>query len=541
MALDIRPAQSGHEVAVKRFIRRWRKSILLQVTGSSVIISIIVIAVVGSVLYTKISAGIYHEKANAAVSEAQSLSDYTQSQLDATRYRTDISLPKVISGIFKASEVSPTTSVRETIMLATPATSKSSIIYQGSSNQVALSTIPEPFRVQVRKNFFSQSQRVKIQYTNRPGVAIDAIAVGRVVGIPVNSIYEIYYLFPLTQQQELISLIRGWMFGTGFILILMIGLITWYVIRKVVLPVREVAEIAEKLSEGDLGRRLAIRSEDEMGRLAVSFNEMALSMQQQISRLENLSRLQQRFVSDVSHELRTPLTTIRMASQILYDSRGSLDPAASRSAELLISQTERFETLLTDLLEVSRFDARAAILETKDVDLKVIVQRAIDTLQANEVAGFSFVAPDNDYHALVDDRRIERIVRNLISNAIDHSEGQGVVITMAQSEHEVAIGVRDFGIGFNDREADRLFDRFWRADPSRSRVRGGTGLGLAIALDDAKLHQGTLKAWGRPKHGAHFVVTLPKNPGIPISNELLAVVPSDEPSTIFTEIDDEEI
>jgi two-component system sensor histidine kinase MtrB len=321
----------------------------------------------------------------------------------------------------------------------------------------------------------------------------------------------------------------------------MIGLITWYVIRKVVLPVREVAQIAELLTEGDLGRRLAIRGEDEMGRLAVSFNEMALSMQQQISRLENLSRLQQRFVSDVSHELRTPLTTIRMASQILYDSRGSLDPAASRSAELLISQTERFETLLTDLLEVSRFDARAAILETKDVDLKSILTRAIDTLQASDVPGFSFVAPDNEYRALVDDRRIERIVRNLISNAIDHSEGKGVEITMAQSEHEVAIGVRDFGIGFNDREAERLFDRFWRADPSRSRVRGGTGLGLAIALDDARLHQGTLKAWGRPHHGAHFVVTLPKNPGIPISTELIEVVPSDQRSPIITDIENEEI
>ncbi len=526
---------------MKSFIRRWRRSILLQVTGSLVVISVIVIAVAGSFLYAKISNGVYREKDNAAVSEAQSLSDYTQAQLDATRYRTDISLSKVISGIFKASEVSPTTSVRETIMLATPPTAKISKIYQGSSNKVLLSTIPASFRAQVRKNFFSQSLRVKIKYADRPGVAIDAIAVGRVVGIPTNSIYEIYYLFPLTQQHQLVSLIRGWMFGTGFVLILMIGLITWYVIRKVVLPVREVAEIAEKLTEGDLGRRLAIRGENEMGRLAVSFNEMALSMQQQISRLENLSRLQQRFVSDVSHELRTPLTTIRMASQILYDSRGSLDAAAARSAELLISQTERFETLLTDLLEVSRFDARAAILETKDVDLKPIVLRVIDTLQATEVPGFVFEAPDNEYRALVDDRRIERIVRNLISNAIDHSEGLGVVITMAQSENELAIGVRDFGIGFADRDAERLFDRFWRADPSRSRVRGGTGLGLAIALDDAKLHQGTLEAWGRPAHGANFVVTLPKSPGIPIGSTLIDVVPSDQQSTIISDAEYDEI
>lgn len=505
------------------------------------LISIIVTAIVGTLLYQKIGNGVYREKSNAATSEAQSLVDYTQSQLDATRYRTDISLEKVIRGIFKASEVSPTTSVRETIMLATPSTAKFSTVFQGSSNKVLLSTIPQSLRKQVRKNFFSQSMRVKIRYANRPGVVIDAIAVGRVVGIPPSSIYEIYYLFPLTQQKQLISLIRGWMLGTALVLVLMIALITWYVVRKVVLPVREVAEVAAKLTEGDLDRRLVIKGEDEMGRLAISFNEMALSMQQQISRLENLSRLQQRFVSDVSHELRTPLTTIRMASQLIYDSRDSLDAATSRSAELLIAQIDRFEMLLTDLLEVSRFDARAAILETKEVDLKPLVLKVVDQLQAHDIKEFSFVAPDPEYQALVDDRRIERIVRNLVSNAIDHSENKGVVVTLAQSEHEIAIGVRDYGVGFTERDSERLFDRFWRADPSRSRLRGGTGLGLAIALDDTKLHQGLLKAWGRPGYGAHFVVTLPKNPGIPITSEPISSIPSDQPSTPFVEFDIDDI
>ena len=499
-----------------------------------------VTAIVGTLLYSRISDGIYREKANAAVAEAQSLTDYTQAQLDATRYRTDISLTKVISDIFRVSDVSPTTSIRETIMLASPQTAKKSHNFEGSSNGVLISTIPQELRKEVRKTFYSKSMRVKISYQDRASASIDAIAVGRVIGIPPSYIYEIYYLFPLTQQSQLISLIRGWMLGTAGVLILMIAIITWYVVRKVVLPVREVADVAEKLSEGDLGRRLAVRGEDEMGRLAISFNEMALSMQQQISRLENLSRLQQRFVSDVSHELRTPLTTIRMASQILYDSRSALDPAASRSAELLISQIERFETLLTDLLEVSRFDARAAILETKDVDLKPLVLKVIDQLQAHEIADFSFQGPDNEYRAHVDDRRIERIIRNLISNAIDHSENKGVTVTMRQSEHEVAIGVRDHGIGFTDRDADRLFDRFWRADPSRSRVRGGTGLGLSIALDDAKLHQGTLKAWGRPGNGAHFVVTLPKNPGIPITGDPIEVIPSDQSSTLLPDFDSDE-
>jgi two-component system sensor histidine kinase MtrB len=524
---------------VSGFLRRWRRSILLQVASSSIIISLIVIAVVGTLLYSKITDGVYHEKNSAAIAEAQSLVDYTQAQLDSTRYRPDVSLRSVIDGIFRVSEVSPATSVRETIMLATPTTAKISTVYQGSSNNVLLSTIPQELRAQVRKNYYSQSMQVNLRYSDHPERSIRAIAVGRVVGIPPNYIYEIYCLFPLTQQDQLIGLIRSWMLGTGLALVIMIGLITWYVIRRVVLPVREVAQIAEQLTEGDLSRRLLVRSEDEMGRLAISFNEMALSMQQQISRLENLSRLQQRFVSDVSHELRTPLTTIRMASQLIFEARKSLDPAASRSAELLVSQIERFESLLSDLLEVSRFDARAAILETKDVDLKPLVLNVVDQLQANSDPLFTVTAPDNEYRALVDDRRIERIIRNLIANAIDHSQGKGVEVTILQSEHEVAIGVRDYGIGFNDRESERLFDRFWRADPSRSRVRGGTGLGLAISLDDAKLHQGTLKAWGRPGHGAHFVVTLPKSPGIPIRTEPIDVIPSDQPSTILANLDNE--
>jgi two-component system sensor histidine kinase MtrB len=133
------------------------------------------------------------------------------------------------------------------------------------------------------------------------------------------------------------------------------------------------------------------------------------------------------------------------------------------------------------------------------------------------------------------------VLRNLISNAIDHSEGKPIEILIRQTEREVAVGVRDFGVGFTERESERLFDRFWRADPSRSRLRGGTGLGLSIALDDAKLHQGTLKAWGAPGKGANFVLTVPKAPGIPIEGEPIPANPNDQPSTTFLSFDEDDI
>ena len=232
---------------------------------------------------------------------------------------------------------------------------------------------------------------------------------------------------------------------------------------------------------------------------------------------------------------------MKMASRVIFDAREKLDPGAARSSELLISQIERFETLLRDLLEVSRFDARAAILETKEVDLKSLVIRCIDEIKVSGDVQVTLSAPVGPVHAIVDDRRIERIIRNLLTNAADHCDHRGVAITMMQSDREVAIGVRDHGNGFTEREAERLFDRFWRADPSRARVRGGTGLGLSIALEDAVLHQGTLKAWGAPKRGAHFVLTLPKSPGIPIQEVLIDLLPKDESPTILPNLDNEEI
>ena len=520
------------------FAHRWRRSILLRTTTIVVLLSTIVITFAGALLFRQISSGIYRDKLNGSTAQAQSLIDYDQSQLDATRYRTDIKLTKVMRDILTISDVARTPDSKDVALIATAGVPEFVRIYEATSSNMLPSSIPAKFRVRVRHSNSVESLRLNVFY--KDGSSKDSFVVGKTIVIPTDHLYEIYYIFPLAEQNKLIGLIQNLMLSTAAMLILLIGFITAFVIRRIALPVRQAAEIAEQLAAGELDRRLAITSEDEMGRLAIAFNEMALAMQQQISRLENLSRLQQRFVSDVSHELKTPLTTMKMASRVIYDSRDKLDSGAARSAELLISQIERFETLLRDLLEVSRFDARAAILETKELDLKALVIRAIDEIKGGGDVQVTLSAPVGPVLAIVDDRRIERIVRNLLTNAADHCDHRGIAITIAQSDHEVAIGVRDHGNGFSEREAERLFDRFWRADPSRARVRGGTGLGLSIALEDATLHQGTLKAWGAPKHGAHFVLTLPKSPGIPIQEELIAVLPTDEIPTFLPNLNKED-
>jgi two-component system sensor histidine kinase MtrB len=339
-----------------------------------------------------------------------------------------------------------------------------------------------------------------------------------------------YILYSLVSQNTTLKLIESYLLFTGLFLIILIGLITWLVVRQVVRPVRQAALIATQFTAGNFSERMNVRSEDEISTLSNAFNEMAESLEKQIARLENLSRVQQRFVSDVSHELRTPLTTLRMASEIINSARDGFDPMLARSSELMVAQLDRFERLLEDLLEISRFDAEVAVLEAVDFDLVELANRCADDLalvakeRSTEVRIYTIA---ETITIKADIRRVERILRNLFFNAIDHSEEKPIAVSIVASDHDVAIGVRDFGVGLDESTLMRVFDRFWRADPSRARTRGGTGLGLSIALEDARLHNGELEAWGRPGKGAHFVLTLPRQVGTHVTARLIKLQPDD--------------
>jgi two-component system sensor histidine kinase MtrB len=284
-----------------------------------------------------------------------------------------------------------------------------------------------------------------------------------------------------------------------------------------------------------LQERLRVSGEDDLARLATSFNQMASNLQRQIRQLEELSRLQRRFVSDVSHELRTPLTTVRMAGDVLHDAREGFDPATARAAELLQTELDRFETLLVDLLEVSRFDAGAALLvDADDVNLVDLVHRVVEATQPladQRGVRIRVDAPGHACLAEADQTRVERIVRNLITNAIDHADAggvdPGVVVRLESDDHAAAVVVRDYGVGLGPGESAMVFNRFWRGDPARARTSGGTGLGLSIALEDTHLHGGWLQAWGRPGQGAQFRLTLPRHTGDALRHSPLPLVPLD--------------
>ena len=180
---------------------------------------------------------------------------------------------------------------------------------------------------------------------------------------------------------------------------------------------------------------------------------------------------------------------------------------------------QRFELLLADLLEVSRYDAGAVELELEPTNLVRLVEDAVETMQplaAERGSELLFVAPGGYFEAELDGRRIRRVLRNLLGNAVEHGEGASIVVMVDSNASAIALSVRDFGVGMRQADVSRVFDRFWRADPSRQRTIGGTGLGLAIALEDATLHDGWLDVWSELGSGTCFRLTLPRVHGTPI-------------------------
>ena len=501
------------------------QSLALRVVVSTIFLSLVVVSITGSTLYSRLSTGIKQVNVDTAIIEARSTIFSAQYRLAIATGIPSDSVREIFSSVItSATTVGSNESGREVVILQVPGSAIGKANYEISSNLVSNSSIPEYLRNKIRKSGNLEYSYIRIDYAGLNSVS--GLAVGQRISILDGGEYEMYVLFSLADQAATLALISNSLYLTGLALIILIALIIWIVVRQVVKPVRDVVRISQQFTDGDFSQRMQIKSNDEIASLGNAFNEMAESLQKQITRLENLSRVQQRFVSDVSHELRTPLTTLRMASEVIHNARDGFDPVIARSSELLIGQIDRFERLLEDLLEISRFDAEVAELEAVEFDICGSLERCI--------ADLSLVAKENGIEITLnrprdsvfingDIRRVERVIRNLLSNAIDHAESKPIDVRVMASPEDVAIGVRDYGVGIESRLLNRVFDRFWRADPSRARTRGGTGLGLSIALEDARLHNGELEAWGALGKGAHFVLYLPRRAGDQLHSRLISL------------------
>ncbi|MBD9698963.1 HAMP domain-containing histidine kinase [Flavimobilis sp. GY10621] len=507
-----------------RFVQRWRRSIQVKVVSTALVVGTVLLLVLGGYLSGSIRDGVFDQRLEEVLLDSARTAQQAQLTFDTSTAATSTQVQLLLNDMLPKLRSSGTSS-REVVLLRTEAAQVAPSIVDITTAQSLIPLISDELRAAVVRGEGQLWQSVAIPTAAGSG---PGIAVGSLVEVPLAGPFELYFVYSLAAEQDTLGFIQSVLLVGAAALIAILVVITYVSTRQVVRPVQRAALSAERLAEGHLGERLAVRGSDEMATLGRSFNEMAASLQRQIEQMEALSAVQQRFVSDVSHELRTPLTTIRMAAEMINGARDEFDPVVRRSAELLSLQLDRFESLLADLLEISRFDAGAATLDAEHRDVRDIVDRAVDN--AVVLAGAKGVFLSVDYEdtparADVDPVRLERIVRNLLVNAIEHAEDGPVEVTVASDAHAVAVHVRDFGVGMTAEAASRVFDRFWRADPARARTTGGTGLGLAISLEDARLHGGWLEAWGRPGEGAAFRLTLPRRAGIRLVTSPVPLVP----------------
>lgn len=495
----------------------WRSSLPLRVIASTLVASVLVVLLGGQFFLNRARSGIVDAKKQASIVEASTALQRMQTQLDDTDLRTESLLERLGQ---LADEVGNQPG-QFSVIIETAAS-----IYM--SRGVMATSVPQPLRDEMSED--PQALYVtlaEVRYedgTSEPGVAVG----GHLVS-PSGQLTPVYFLFPAYNESQMLVVLRQALWLTGALLLTALAAISFTVMRQVTVPLRVARDVAGRIAGGDLDKRMQVRGTDEMASLATSMNNMAAELQRQISQLEDLSRVQRQFVSDVSHELRTPLTTMRMATEVLHESRDEFSPDLERSVELLHDQEERFESMLTDLLEISRFDAGAAVLTVDEIDLVELVEAEVAAQQAVARSVGTEIRIHHQRPVLVeaDARRIQRIVRNLLSNALGHGERRPIDITIADDAEAVAVTVRDHGVGFAPAQSEQVFRRFWRADESRNRIVGGSGLGLAISLEDARLHHGWLQAWGRPGGGAQFRLTLPRSQQFVLDHSPLPLTPTD--------------
>ncbi len=511
----------------------WRRSLRARVVTTIVVLSALVVGSVGWLVMRQLADGLVQGRVDASLAEA----------------RTETAIVRERLSSAGGNDFDPETQLRLLVetLVARGDAKDFEVLVEGPVGEGASSTgvrttprvdpasVPESLRGAVEEATEGLDWTfTEIGYTGgalegeasqQPGVAV-----GSTVVLPSDGgTYALYYLFPMGEEQRTLQLLRGVLLTAGALLLVLVAGVALLVVRQVITPVRLARRVAERIASGRLEERMQVSGEDDIARLAVSFNQMAEALQSQIRKLVDLSRVQRTFVSDVSHELRTPLTTVRMAGDVLHDARHDFDPVTARAAELLQTELDRFENLLADLLEISRFDAGAAVLDLEDVNVADIAHRVVNATapMATQRGVPVRVLDEGVFLVEADTRRVERLVRNLVANAIDHADEQGVSIRLASSDQGTALTVRDHGVGLEPGQSAMVFNRFWRADPARARTTGGTGLGLSIALEDARLHGGWLQAWGTPGGGAQFRLTLPRHAGDTLTHSPLPLVPED--------------
>ena len=319
-----------------------------------------------------------------------------------------------------------------------------------------------------------------------------------VTGAPAANGRKLYFFFPENGLRHELSVLRNVLFGGVGILVLLAALAGVVLARSTLRPVARASAAAQSLAEGLLETRLPVEGKDEFGVWAESFNEMAAALEAKIAALSAAQARERRFTADVAHELRTPLTALLGEASLLADHLDRMPPEARRPAELLIADVARLRKLVEDLMEISRFDAGAESVHAEGVDVAALVRAAVRARGWDDRVRLE----GDGLRVTSDPRRLERIVANLVDNALEHG-GSSVSVRIGENEIEVA----DDGPGIPSEHLPHVFERFYKADASRSGI--GTGLGLAIARENAILLGAELNVSSEPGAGSRFTLVLP--------------------------------
>ncbi|AXB45781.1 sensor histidine kinase [Amycolatopsis albispora] len=388
------------------------------------------------------------------------------------------------------------------------------VTYQGSTSAnrgMPITAVPAQLRSAVGGSERIQFQRVDSSgtpmfYVGVPVLGPDATGVTGPTGI------EVYSSISLADEQNAIEDLARWAWLTVALVLPLAAGLALLAARGVLRPVRQLNLAARRLAEGKLDTRLRVRGSDELAELVATFNETAVALDRTVGELREMEAAARRFVADVSHELRTPLTAMSAVTGVLDEDAGQLPPDTAVAARLVSAETRKLARLVQDLIEISRFDTNRADLQLDQWDLATAITDSMAARGWREGSELVLDLPEG-VSAVVDRRRLDVIVANLVGNALRHG-GPPVEVTLRGTDTMVSVEVTDRGPGIDPAVLPHVFERFYKADSARARS-DGSGLGLAIALENARMHGGDLQAENRAGGGARFTLRLPRFPVVP--------------------------
>ncbi|MGY5124026.1 ATP-binding protein [Streptomyces nigrescens] len=461
------------------------------------IITVVVVALISAVTATGLA---YRESRDAVLKRAQSTAvDDFRNRVEQLAPELDVPSDPRSMGRF-ANDIS--SGLRGSLVVARYRD------YTASSDPSADRTrITPELRAAVRTQTRVSLQRV--EHGGQPWlvlgapVRMDARAGRDSPGQPSG--VEIFAVVSLTEEErdaaELVRSVQG-----GLVpVVLLAAALALLAARTVLRPVRKLARATRRLATGELSIRVEEKGRDELAELAHTFNETAGALEHSVGELREQEALARRFVADVSHELRTPLAAMTIVSSVLEEDADQLTPDTAHAARTVSAETAKLTRLVDDLIEISRFDARAVALTVHSVDMAEAVRGTLaargwkDRVEADLPPGI---------RARLDRRRLDVIVANLVGNALRHG-APPVTVTVRAADDQLTVAVADHGPGLAPEVARHVFDRFYKADSARTRSEG-SGLGMAIALENARLHGGTIElAPPAPGVGAVFTLQIP--------------------------------